>query len=144
MKFLLILVYLSFFLGCRKDSTLSDFKSDGCSLFPDSSLITNEDWCVCCYEHDLTYWQGGTKAERLAADEALKRCVLSKTGNKELAEIMFLGVRLGGSPYFYTWYRWGYGWGYDRLYEPLTDKEKSQVAEKLLVLEREETVSPCR
>ena len=141
MKFLLLIVYFCFFIGCGEDSTLSDFKSDGCSLFPDSSLITNDDWCVCCYEHDLAYWKGGTQAERLAADEALKACVLDKTGNKELAEIMFQGVRFGGSPYFYNWYRWGYGWGYDRKYEPLTDQEKSQVAEKLLL--REESGSPC-
>ena len=140
-KFLLLIIYFSFSIGCRKDSTLSDFKSDGCSLFPDSSLITNEDWCICCYEHDLAYWKGGTLAERLAADKALKACVLNKTGNKELAEIMFQGVRFGGSPYFYNWYRWGYGWGYNRMYEPLTDQEKSQVAEKLLL--KEDAASPC-
>ena len=123
---------------------MSDFRSDGCSLFPDSSLISNDDWCECCYAHDLAYWKGGTQAERLAADEALRACVLEKTGDQDLAEIMFQGVRFGGSPYFYNWYRWGYGWQYGRMYAPLTDQEQSQVADKLKLLEKEGSVFPCR
>ncbi len=137
------MIYCSLLLGCGRELALSDFRSDGCSLFPDSSLITNDDWCACCYEHDLAYWKGGTKAERLAADEALKECILRKTGNQELAEIMFQGVRFGGSPYFFNWYRWGYGWGYNRMYGPLTEPEQSQVAEKLSLLKKEGSVSPC-
>ena len=89
----------------KPDGELSDFTSDGCSLFPDSSLINSDDWCVCCLEHDIAYWKGGTEAERLAADQALRDCVIEKTGNKQLAEAMYVGVRMGGSPYFQTWYR---------------------------------------
>ena len=40
---------LSFFVlmsGCKDDGIIKDFHSDGCSLFPDRSLITNEDWCI--------------------------------------------------------------------------------------------------
>ena len=59
---------------------------------------------------------GGTKAERLKADEALRECIFKKTGDEKLAKVMYAGVRLGGSPYFYNWYRWGYGWDYDRKY----------------------------
>jgi hypothetical protein len=50
--------------------------------------------------------------------------VLEKTGNKALATLMYEGVRFGGSPYFYNWYRWGYGWGYDRKYQALTPDER--------------------
>jgi len=109
--------------ACTGKSELAPFSSDGCSLFPDSAIISEEDWCSCCFEHDIAYWKGGTKAERQRADEALKSCVISKTANEALANVMYEGVRIGGSPYFYNWYRWGYGWGYERKYQPLTEKD---------------------
>ena len=144
MRIILLTLFAFVIIGCEKDSSLSDFESDGCSLFPDSSLITNQDWCECCYKHDLAYWKGGTETERLAADKELKRCILQKTESEELAEFMFQGVRFGGSPYFYNWYRWGYGWSYDRKYGPLTEKELLQVADKLSLLESEGGKSPCQ
>ena len=98
--------------SCSTDATLKPFTSDGCSLFPDSSLISENDWCSCCFEHDIAYWKGGTDEERKIADEILRDCVAGKTGNATLANAMHDGVRLGGSPYFYNWYRWGYGWDY--------------------------------
>lgn len=113
-------------VGCSSDSGLRPFSSDGCSLFPDSSLITEADWCSCCFEHDLAYWRGGTSEERGAADSRLKDCVLKKTGNEALATLMYEGVRLSGSPYFYNWYRWGYGWNYDRKYQVLTPGERQR------------------
>ena len=45
------------------DTGLSAFSSDGCSLFPDRSLITAADWCSCCFEHDVAYWRGGTASD---------------------------------------------------------------------------------
>ena len=75
-------------------------------------------------EHDLDYWRGGTYAQREAADSRLKDCVANKTGNKALARLMYEGVRIGGSPYFYNWYRWGYGWSYERKYQALTPEER--------------------
>jgi hypothetical protein len=44
---------------------------------------------------------------------------------------MYEGVRVGGSPYFYNWYRWGYGWGYERKYQALTPDE-SKAADRLV------------
>ena len=130
---LLPLLALLFITGCNSDShTIKDFTSDGCSLFPDRSLINSDDWCDCCLEHDIAYWQGGTKAQRLEADQLLKECVLKKTGDAVLAEAMYQGVRVGGSPYFYNWYRWGYGWSYKRKYQALTLEEQRQVSEKLV------------
>ena len=111
---------------------LKPFTSDGCSLFPDSSLIGADDWCSCCFEHDIAYWRGGSEDEREAADRRLRDCVVGKTGNETLAAAMYEGVRLGGSPYFYNWYRWGYGWGYQRKYQSLTPVETTR-AETLLV-----------
>ena len=109
--------------ACAQEEGLKPFTSDGCSLFPDASLINTDDWCDCCVAHDLAYWRGGTRAERETADQALKACVLEKTGDSALATLMYEGVRAGGSPYFYNWYRWSYGWPYERKYQALTPKE---------------------
>lgn len=127
----------------KEAGLLSEFTSDGCSLFPDSSLINADDWCACCVEHDIAYWKGGTEAERLAADEALRDCVLQTTGNAELAEAMYLGVRMGGSPYFKNWYRWGYGWSYARKYQALNEEERSEAETKLAEFFASNPKMPC-
>ena len=114
--------------GCSTDSALDPFTSDGCSLFPDASLISAADWCGCCVEHDVAYWKGGTAEERAAADARLRDCVVERTANTTLADAMYRGVRVGGSPYFYNWYRWGYGWDYERKYQALTQAEAETAA----------------
>jgi len=140
---LLILAVIAILPGCSRTTEISDFESDGCSLFPDRSLINEDDWCECCFDHDIAYWKGGTKEERLLADQALRDCVFEKTGNRELAEAMFTGVRLGGSPYFYNWYRWGYGWDFERKYGELTDEEILQVEMKLKEYFESHADHPC-
>lgn len=130
-------------LGCKQQPLLKDFTSDGCSLFPDRSLIDAKDWCECCFQHDIAYWQGGTEAQRLAADEQLRACVLAKTDDKMLADTMFNGVRLGGSPWFYNWYRWGYGWTDGRNYKALTLEEERMVSDKLVEYFKRGESSPC-
>lgn len=112
--------------ACTPETELEPFSSDGCSLFPDSSVISGDDWCSCCFEHDIAYWRGGTAAEREAADRELRACVEARTGDAALGRLMYAGVRAGGSPYFYTWYRWGYGWSYDRKYQALTPAERAR------------------
>ena len=109
-------------------ASLQPFVSDGCSLFPDRALIGKDDWCGCCVAHDLAYWRGGTSDERLTADKALRACVLRTTANSALAELMYEGVRAGGGPYFYTPYRWGYGWQGRHAYAPLSPEEAAQAA----------------
>ena len=54
-----------------------------------------------------------------------------KTGNPELAELMYQAVRAGGEPYFPTWYRWGYGWPIGRGYQALSLEEEKRVADKI-------------
>ena len=144
--YLLPIVVMLLLAGCNSTpGTLKDFTSDGCSLFPDRSLITNKDWCDCCLEHDIAYWQGGTEAQRLKADRSLRDCVLTTTGDSVLAEAMYQGVRFGGSPWFYNWYRWGYGWGYERKYQALTLEEQRLVSDKLVEYFKESAnkPSPC-
>lgn len=131
-------------LSCSKHVVIRDFTSDGCSLFPDRSMIDESDWCDCCLVHDVAYWKGGTEEERMVADLALRECVLARTGDEALADLMFEGVRMGGSPYFNTWYRWGYGWSYDRKYQPLSEAELKLAEEKLEVFFRENPDGPCR
>ncbi len=110
---------------------LADFKSDGCSLFVDGTFQDRELWKGCCVEHDVAYWKGGTEEEREAADLKFRACILKKTGNETLAELMYEAVRAGGSPHFPTWYRWGYGWPQGRGYKALTVEEKALVDKKL-------------
>ena len=80
----------------------ADFKSDGCSLFPDCNYRD------CCIEHDRLYYFGGTKEERKAADRQLRACVRAK-GHRYLAPLMYLGVRIGGVAWLPTPFRWGFG-----------------------------------
>ena len=118
-------------VSCTNPPVLAPFASDGCSLFPDRSGISADDWCSCCFEHDIAYWKGGTENERRRADQALHACVEASTGSDVLAATMFAGVRTGGSPHYLTWYRWGYGWSYGRGYQPLSEDEERQ-ADSLL------------
>jgi len=128
---LLFLVLAVVTVGNAMASELRDITSDGCSLFPDGDVKDRKLWCECCFEHDIAYWRGGTEEERKSADAALRDCVLARTKNKALAELMYQGVRMGGQPIFPTWYRWGYGWKYGRGYAPVTQEEQLLVQEKL-------------
>jgi len=130
-------------IGCNESAIIKDFTSDGCSLFPDNSIILEKDWCECCFEHDKVYWQGGTEQERLDADIIFRDCILEKTDDKNLSEIMYKGVRFGGSPYFFNWYRWGYGWSYVRKYSVLTEDEKKLIQLKLDEYYNNNPSSPC-
>ena len=120
-------------------SELSPFESDGCSAFPNGTLQQQELWLGCCHAHDLAYWRGGTYSEREAADLELQECVAS-VGEPEIAALMLAGVRVGGTPYLPTQFRWGYGWPYERKYGDLTDAEHA-LADRLLA-EYEESGTP--
>ncbi len=70
-------------------------------------------WRGCCVIHDETYYYGGSKEEKIAADKKLKNCVANVVGKKGMGHLlgstMELAVKIGGKPYFSTSYRWGYG-----------------------------------
>lgn len=109
---------------------LAPFTTDGCSVFPDGTLEQQSLWVNCCIRHDLAYWKGGTYAQRLAADRALEACV-AQVGQPDIATVMLAGVRVGGSPFYPTSYRWGYGWPWPRGYRALSDAERQTVKESL-------------
>jgi hypothetical protein len=82
-----------------------NFRSDGCTFFPDGNY--ND----CCVEHDKDYFFGGTSKERWRADKRLYKCVRTKKGwpNKLIAPVMWVGVRIGGVSFLPTPFRWGFG-----------------------------------
>jgi hypothetical protein len=104
---------------------LKPFTSDGCSAFPDGTFTQKELWLSCCTAHDYSYWQGGTYTQRKEADKALQSCVAA-VGEPEIATLMLAGVRVGGSPFWPTRFRWSYGWSYPRFYGELSEEELKQ------------------
>jgi hypothetical protein len=59
-------------------------------------------WESCCDAHDLAYWRGATMASwnvRRTADLALMACV-TRRGYPFWAIAIYIGVRLGGGPFF--------------------------------------------
>jgi len=123
---------LAFFFsaGCVTQGSLRPFTTDGCSDFPDGTSKHGTLWLGCCTDHDKAYWQGGTYDDRRKADKELQRCV-ANVGEPAIAALMLAGVRVGGSPYWPTRFRWGYGWPWPRGYGALTPEEREQV-EKFL------------
>ena len=130
MKALTCLIALYSLSFVAMGTELKPLTTDGCSAFPDGTLDQQSLWIECCIRHDLAYWKGGTYSERLEADQALEKCVV-QVGEPEIAQLMLAGVRVGGSPYFPTTYRWGYGWPYPRGYKALS-KDESLEAQQML------------
>ena len=100
--------------------TPKPFVTDGCSGYMSKIWMflfgTRTPWEECCEDHDIPYWRGGTKADRVETDEKLQECVKCK-GYKILAVIMKYSVRIGGHPLLPTPWRWGYGYSYPRAYK---------------------------
>lgn len=134
-----------------EDTELEDFTTDGCSGGLSAGWMAVADWLPsfasehgdtppwegCCVSHDRLYHSGGPSPDakasfvaRLAADEALRQCVLA-TGEERLAAIMesnsvepetvrkayqtiadamYVAVRTGGGPCTGLSWRWGYGY----------------------------------
>jgi hypothetical protein len=82
-----------------------DFKSDGCTYFPDGNYRD------CCVSHDKDYYKGGSWKERRRSDNRLYSCVRNKKGwkNKIIAPMMWVGVRVFGTSWLPTKFRWGFG-----------------------------------
>lgn len=110
--------------------TLRPFTTDYCSEWPDGRLTDPKQWANCCFTHDISYWIGGTKDERVAADKALKKCVRESSDSFN-GFLMYIGVRMGGKPGNAS-YAWGYGWTKDRDYFEL-DSDEARTARDLLL-----------
>ena len=114
--------------ACQFSGTelIKPYATDGCSKFPDGTHAHRNLWLKCCTEHDQKYWAGGSYDERANADVELRACVRS-LGEPAIAELMLAGVRVGGSPWWPSSFRWGYGWPYTHGYKTLTPDELEQV-----------------
>ena len=124
-KIIIISVFITTSTILNAD-TLKPFTSDGCSSFPNGTIKQSSLWLSCCTTHDYEYWKGGTYKQRLESDKALKQCV-TKNGQPEIGLLMLAGVRIGGTPYLPTSFRWGYGWPYPRHYGTLNTEELKQI-----------------
>jgi len=111
-------------------SEIKPFTSDGCSAFPNGTLEQNQLWLHCCSAHDFAYWKGGSYEQREAADQKLKSCV-ADVGEERIASLMLAGVRVGGTPFLPTPFRWGYGWSYPKFYGELSQQERAKVKQAL-------------
>ena len=125
----LVLIFFSIFCTIASSQNLAPFTTDGCSAFTDGTTTQKELWLPCCIRHDFSYWQGGTAKKRVVADHELHQCIVN-LGDSSIVRLMLLGVRIGGSPYFPSSFRWGYGWPFPRGYQHLSIKEKQQVVEQ--------------
>jgi hypothetical protein len=99
-------------LACSlaRGEPLKPFLTNYCTAFPTGPKSNPDQWKHCCVEHDLYFWAGGCRGFRLAADKKLRDCVAS-TGAREIAYLMYLGVRIGSySPFKIKEERWGNGW----------------------------------
>lgn len=83
---------------------------DGCSMAPDFNFAS------CCDRHDVRYWRGGSVGERAQADKTFGECIAAKD-HPVLARLYHLGVRVGGTPYLPTPWRWGFGWRFPHGYD---------------------------
>ncbi len=93
----------------KKDPPALAFSSDGCTLWPDSTGGKNI--YPACFLHDLKYWAGypNEDVERLIADAELMIEVARIRQSTKMAEIMFHGVRLGGTDKLKQPFSWGFG-----------------------------------
>lgn len=92
-------------------NSLKPFTTDGCSLWIDGTLEQPNLWRHCCVAHDLEYWKGGSEEQRKQSDQNIQACVKAAQGSG-MANYIYTNVRWGGSPYWMSNYRWGYGWNY--------------------------------
>lgn len=130
--FLLSLFSIGAFAQSVSDSTSktaivvpANFKSDGCSMFPDGGYRD------CCVEHDKAYFNGGTRRQRRAADGLLFKCVAGQKGwwhRTFIAPMMWAGVRIGGVAFLPTSFRWGFG---QKKSGKLSESQKEDVKKQI-------------
>ncbi|MGM0629311.1 MAG: hypothetical protein ACQESA_02705 [Patescibacteria group bacterium] len=88
------------------------FYFDGCTLFPDS--VFGSSFKKACLDHDIAYYYGGEKSDRLKADIIFKK-EISGTGlaGRLLSYPMYLGVRLFGDSFIARYFDSNWGFGYN-------------------------------
>lgn len=112
--------------------TLRPFETDFCTSWSEGTFRDRNKWAHCCVAHDLHYWAGGSKNDRLEADKGLRSCV-TKAHSKAMGDLMFLGVRAGRlSPIKFKAKGWGFAWPKTRTrYQALNTEEIYLVRDEL-------------
>lgn len=142
LKFIFLSLFILSFASAEEGFTpIKPFTTDACSLWPEGHIFNGDKWKECCFQHDISYWIGGTKKERQIADKALKECVKEK-GDPINGVLMWVGTRLGGRPSYRTSFRWGYGWPQGRRYGPLSVQEKESVLRELERIDEDAALVP--
>lgn len=93
----------------ERDPPAKTFVSDGCTGWPD--ITSGISIYQACFLHDLKYWCGhpGEEVARLIADAELAIDVARLRDSTKMAEIMFHGVRRGGTEHLKRAFSWGFG-----------------------------------
>lgn len=112
-----------------KNNILGEFATDGCSMYPDGEFMYSANWNHCCIGHDISYWYGGTRAEKNKADLELNKCVSKLTSGKH-GRAMELGVAIGGSASWGFPWSWGYGWEKSDRYIPVSSNKSKMILSK--------------
>jgi hypothetical protein len=119
------------------NDNLTSFTSDGCTLSPDGTPAQPNLWRECCVEHDLWFWGGGTKEQRILADNNLKSCIAEKS-SRFISAIYLFGVQVGRlSPFKIKNKKWGNGWIHSSKRENYFTLSKEQVS---LILDQLNTI----
>jgi hypothetical protein len=76
---------------------------------------------------------GGAEKDRKLADSELGKCVGAKSFSI-LGDIFYFAVEIGGSPFYHSTWRWGYGWVNSREYFSRTSENLSAISQELIYL----------
>jgi hypothetical protein len=88
------------------------FVFDGCTLFLDGFLDSS--FLSACLEHDIAYYYGGSKEERLMADRVFKEAIgQSGKAGMVFKYPMYWGVRLLGDSFIARSQNANWGSGYN-------------------------------
>ena len=80
----------------KEQTPTTNVESDGCTVWFNGGGFRD-----CCVKHDLAYFKSTGWRTRLQADNQLFMCVAKKgLGHSIVAPVMWLGVRIFGSPWF--------------------------------------------
>ena len=132
MNMFILLISLVFTpLIAAETESLKPFLTDYCTSYPEGTRERPELWKLCCEEHDLYFWGGGSQADRKTADLRLKSCVES-TGAVTQARLMYAAVTIGGaSPIRFKTKQWGHAFENRARYLSLSEAETAQLLHHL-------------
>ena len=128
---LIVVSLLSLNSVIANDVRLNSFSTDFCTNYAEGTKEEPDLWKHCCLMHDLYFWAGGTKDDRLDADRELKTCI-EATGASQIARLVYLAVRAGSySPIKYPDKKWNNGWVDRKEFDPLSSEELEMIENEI-------------